>query len=371
MKRTMNIISFVLLMMLHQAGWSATGNLFTVTGTGTVATLDITVCLNGKGPLSCQDYTVTRETLSIRTVAPNHTYPAAGIKINTPGYTVSGCSLFSNDYCLFSVSDTTAATITATSTATAIALTSISPSSGTASGGTGFTLTGTNLTGATAVTFGGLAATSVNVVNSTTVTGVTPAHAAGAVDVVITAPQGTATLTGGYTYLATAVGQSSGGGVIACLNGGLNNLIAATADNSTGIEWGGLGTTTNATSNRNGATNTTTIVTALGANGGTPYAAQLCSNYEVDSQGNNPCQAGNTCYTDWFLPAGNNSGASGQLNCLYTNRVVVGGFSAAGYWSSTELSASFAGLQNFVNGSQNAGLKSSTWRVRCVRAFTP
>ncbi|WBV69267.1 IPT/TIG domain-containing protein [Legionella pneumophila] len=100
-------------------------------------------------------------------------------------------------------------------------------------------LTGTGLTGATAVTFGGIAATSVNVVNSTTVTAVTPAHAIGPVDVVIDTPVGGATLANGYTYLTTAVGQPSGGGIIACLNPG-NNLIAATTDISTGIVWGGL-----------------------------------------------------------------------------------------------------------------------------------
>jgi fructose/tagatose bisphosphate aldolase len=82
------------------------------------------------------------------------------------------------------------------------------------------------LTGATGVTFGGSAATSVNVVNSTTVTAVTPAHAAGAVDVVITTPSGSATDTNGYTYLTTAVGQSAYGGKIACLNGSLNNHSA-------------------------------------------------------------------------------------------------------------------------------------------------
>jgi hypothetical protein len=189
------------------------------------------------------------------------------------------------------------------------------------------------------------------------------------VDVVITAPQGTATLTNGYTYLTTAVGQSSGGGVIACLNTGLNNLIAATADISTGIQWGGPGTTTNATSTTNGAANTTTIVNALGA--GTGYAAGLCSNYQVDSQGNTPCQPGNTCYTDWFLPAGNNTGASGQLNCLYANRVVVGGFSAAFYWSSTEDNAVSAWSQNFGNGLEGLVIKVNPWRARCVRAFTP
>ncbi|OGV35610.1 MAG: hypothetical protein A3E88_06595 [Legionellales bacterium RIFCSPHIGHO2_12_FULL_35_11] len=254
-------------------------------------------------------------------------------------------------------------------------LDTVSPSSGAASGGTGVTLTGSGFTGATGVTFGGAAATSVNVVSSTSVTAVTPAHATGAVDVVITTPSGTGTKTDGYTYATTAVGQSAYGGTIACLNGSLNNLIAATADNSTGIEWGGFGTNTNATSTTDGATNTEVIVTALGANGGTPYAAQLCSNYAIDSQGNTPCESGNTCYNDWFLPAGNNTTSTGQLNCLYTNRTAIGGFTGQEYWSSTEENQDVAHLQTFGgpgSGSQAAAPKSvDVIRVRCVRSFTP
>ena len=60
------------------------------------------------------------------------------------------------------------------------------------------TITGTNLAGTSGVTFGGTAATSVVVVNGTTVTCTTPAKAAGAVNVVLTTPGGTAT--SGYTY---------------------------------------------------------------------------------------------------------------------------------------------------------------------------
>jgi len=251
-------------------------------------------------------------------------------------------------------------------------LSAISPTSGTASGGTGFTLSGTGLSGATSVTFGGISATSVNVINSTTVTGVTPAHAAGVVDVVITTPSNAATLTNGYTYVATTIGQSSNGGIIACLNGGLNNLISATADNSTSIRWHELGgPTTFAQSDTNGAANTATIVSALGAGS---YAAQLCNDFEVDSQGNTPCQAGNTCYNDWFLPAGNNLTASGQLNCLYTNRATIGGFVNGIYWSSTEITAvpsELAWIQDFNTGNQSTAPKLSTLRVRCVRAFSP
>lgn len=250
-----------------------------------------------------------------------------------------------------------------------ITISSVNPPSGTASGGTGVTLTGVGFTGATAVTFGGQAATSVNVVNSTTVTAVTPASAAGVVDVEITTPTGSATLINGYTYLISAVGQAAFGGTIACLNGGLNNLIAATADNSVGIEWGGVGIVTNATSIADGASNTATIVATLG--GAPTYAAALCSTYEVDSQGNAPCQAGNTCYNDWFLPAGNNPAASGQLNCLYTNQIAIGGFIGGLYWSSTENSNNFAWNQDFSNGLESTAIKSDVYSVRCVRSFTP
>lgn len=247
-------------------------------------------------------------------------------------------------------------------------LTQVNPNSGTVLGGTSVTLTGTGLTGATGVTFGGVPASGVNVVNSTTVAAVTPAFpAAVPVFVSISAPAGGATLANGYTYVAAAVGQPSGGGVIGCLNGGLNDLIAAVSDISAGIVWGGSGTQTNAVSSTNGATNTTTIVNVLGNNGGTPYAAELCNDYEIDSQGNIPCQVGNVCYDDWFLPADD------QLACLYTNRVAIGGFNAASYWSSTESlggSTVFANTYDFVTGI--GGIitpKTQLQPVRCVRAI--
>lgn len=243
-------------------------------------------------------------------------------------------------------------------------LASINPNSGTALGGTGVTLTGSGLTGATAVLFDGIAADHVNVINSTTVTAVIPAHAAGFVDVSIVTPVGRLTLANAYTYVATEVGQHSDGGSIACLNGGVNNLIAATTDNSTdGIQWGGYGTAIG-TSDTDGTTNTTTIVNKLGAGN---YAAQLCNDFEVDSQGHTPCQTGYTCYDDWFLPA------KDQLNCLFINRAAIGGFADAYYWSSTELSYNPAGhawYQLFTNGNQYDDHKGYLIRARCVRAIT-
>lgn len=79
-------------------------------------------------------------------------------------------------------------------------LDSVSPANGAAAGGDAVTLTGSQFEGVTGVTFGGVAATSVEVVSDTEVTCVAPAHAAGAVDVVVTNPVGSDTLTGGFTY---------------------------------------------------------------------------------------------------------------------------------------------------------------------------
>ncbi len=92
---------------------------------------------------------------------------------------------------------------------------SISPSFGPTAGATAFTITGTGfVTGAT-ITVGSSAATSVAFVNSTSLTGVTPAHAAGTADVIVTNPDTqTGILAAGFTYVGpptiTAVSPSSG-----------------------------------------------------------------------------------------------------------------------------------------------------------------
>ncbi len=81
--------------------------------------------------------------------------------------------------------------------------TSITPSTGTTAGGRTVIIAGTNLNGATSVTFGGTAAASYTVNSDTQITAVTPAKTAGAVNVVITTPEGTATGAGAYTYTTT------------------------------------------------------------------------------------------------------------------------------------------------------------------------
>jgi hypothetical protein len=80
-------------------------------------------------------------------------------------------------------------------------ITSITPNFGPTGGGTAVTIVGYGFTGATSIRFGGTDGT-CTVVSDTQITCVTPAHQAGPVDVVITAPLGTVTAPGGYTFVA-------------------------------------------------------------------------------------------------------------------------------------------------------------------------
>jgi hypothetical protein len=89
-------------------------------------------------------------------------------------------------------------------------VTGITPSSGPAGGGTGVTITGTGFLAGATVKLGGTAASNVVVASSTSITVTSAAHAAGAVDVVVTNSDGqSATRAGGYTYNAASVGSIS------------------------------------------------------------------------------------------------------------------------------------------------------------------
>ena len=83
----------------------------------------------------------------------------------------------------------------------------ITPNTGTTAGGTAVSITGTGFVAGATVKLGGTAATNVNVVGSTSITATTAAHAAGAVDVVVTNTDAkSGTLTNGYTYTAATGG---------------------------------------------------------------------------------------------------------------------------------------------------------------------
>ncbi|MFE9324952.1 IPT/TIG domain-containing protein [Nocardia sp. NPDC052278] len=145
------------------AGPTAGGNNVTITGTGFTGPLTV------RFGTTATTFTVNSAT-QITAIAPAH---AAG----TVQVTVTGSGGTSNG-----VAYTYAAVPT---------LTGAVPNTGPVAGGTSVVLTGTDLTGATAVSFGGTPATSFSVDSATQITAVAPAHAAGTVQITATTAGGT------------------------------------------------------------------------------------------------------------------------------------------------------------------------------------
>ena len=170
----------------------------------------------------------------------------------------------------------------------------------------------------------------------------------------------TSTGSGTLTWTGTHyIGESYGGGkVFYVYDNGKHGLIAATSDQSTGIRWyGGSNTNTRARADGVGAglKNTALIIANQGAVDGNAFAATVCNEYSVTVDG--------VTYGDWYLPSKN------ELNLLYLQKSVVGGFASNVYWSSTEYESISAWYQDFGNGDQYLEFKVVTFYVRAIRAF--
>ncbi|MCL2511194.1 MAG: Ig-like domain-containing protein [Bacteroidales bacterium] len=153
-----------------------------------------------------------------------------------------------------------------------------------------------------------------------------------------------------------SIGDYYQGGIVFYIDAtGKHGLIAAPQDQSTGTPWwNGSYIVTGATGTAigTGRSNTTRIIQVQGEGG---YAAKLCDDLVLNG------------YTDWFLPS------KDELNLLYQNKDLIGGFATGSYdyyWSSSESSNINAWSQNFTTGNQYSGNnKNYTYRVRAVRAF--
>jgi hypothetical protein len=151
------------------SGLSTGGTTVTITGSNFTGATKVTF-----GPVAATSFTVVSST-EITAVSPAEAPGSHYIVVYTPGgYAPNN----SSDLFTFNPPPP--------------AITSISPSSGPAAGGTTVTITGTNLGGATKVTFGPVAATSFTVVSSTEITAVSPAEAAGSHYIVVDTPGGVA-----------------------------------------------------------------------------------------------------------------------------------------------------------------------------------
>ncbi|MFD4925663.1 IPT/TIG domain-containing protein [Streptomyces goshikiensis] len=115
-------------------------------------------------------------------------------------------------------------------------VTAVAPNNGPASGGTSVTITGTGFTGATAVRFADLPATSFTVNSATQITAVTPSGSPGGATVTVTTPAGTSVVSAAsyFFYIASPVltdaspaqGPTSGGTLVTLTGSSLLNASA-------------------------------------------------------------------------------------------------------------------------------------------------
>lgn len=209
---------------------------------------------------------------------------------------------------------------------------SISPTSGTVDGGTAVTITGTDFVVGATVTIGGIATTSVSVVNSTTITAKTPAHAAGTVDVVVTNPATQSnTLMGGFTFVGilAITAQPADFSYSATLTG---DPVTRTASFAVGVNdstGGGAGWNLQASTGPltkeadtiPAANHTITSATATGATGTTPTNSVV---YPLPL----PTSAGK------IYNAATNTG-TGQATVTLNTQLVVPADTAAGTYAAT------------------------------------
>jgi streptogramin lyase len=174
------------------AGPLTGGTAITITGTGFVAGATVAV-----GGTAATSVVVVNATTITAITPPRAVAGAVSVSVSTPGGTGSRSSAFT-----YQVAPT---------------ITQVSPNAGPLAGGTPITVTGTGFTTGASLRIGGAVATSVLVVNPTTLTAVTPSGVAGAATASVTTAGGTGSLPNAFNYLPapTVTGVSPGTGPLA------------------------------------------------------------------------------------------------------------------------------------------------------------
>jgi hypothetical protein len=118
-------------------------------------------------------------------------------------------------------------------------------------------------------------------------------------------------------------------------------------------KWGPSANITNATSNTNGQSNTTQIVTNQGSYNNGNYAAKYCN--DLVKYG----------FSDWYLPS---KDELTQMGVNITGITDINSSTNAYYWSSTESSSNnvWAKILNPNTAISNV-IKTNTYRARCIR----
>lgn len=155
------------------------------------------------------------------------------------------------------------------------------------------------------------------------------------------------------------IGEKFGGGIVFSVDAnGEHGLIASTADQSTSAKWYAstyLWTLALGDGPGAGKSNSVIIIASQGYGDGSVYAARVTHEFTTSQN--------NYTYADWYLPS------LSELNLMYQSKVIIGGFSSANYWSSTETDNNLSYSIDFSNGTQNLYLKNFAFNVRAIRSF--
>ena len=206
-------------------------------------------------------------------------------------------------------------------------ITSVSPGSGPLTAGTLITIKGSNLTGASIITIGGVATTNIVVVSGTSVTTIAPANSvAGAKDVALTTVGGTTTLPNAFTYIAAPTITS-----VSPISGPLTagTAITITGTNLTGassVFVGGIAATSIVVT----STNSLTAVTPAGSVGSKDVSVTTIGG--IGSKQNSfayiaPPSITSVTPTSGPLTAGTTITITGT-NLTDASRVLIGGIAA-------------------------------------------
>lgn len=85
-------------------------------------------------------------------------------------------------------------------------------------------------------------------------------------------------------------------------------------------------------------------------------AVQACNRYSSTWNG--------VTYADWYIPS------IYELQLLYGQRAIVGGFASSGYWTSNyKYGSAGAWVTNFATGNLYVNYTAGTENVRVIRSF--
>ena len=321
-----------------------------LTSSGEKVILNFLSSLGGTitGTLGVTGNTTISGTTTLTGINNTGTITNTGALINTGNLTVNG-----NGTITGTLGVTGATTITGTLTLPSLSASTLIGTDGSSQLGT-VSLTGDITTNGLVATLSNTGVISGTYGSSTAVPQIT-VDSKGRITTITT----TAITASGGSTITHTIGESYGGGIVFYVyDNGNHGLIAATSDQSSGIRWyGGSNTNTRARANGVGAglKNTAIIIANQGAVDGNAFAATLCNEYTVTVNG--------VTYGDWYLPSKH------ELNLLYSQKTVVGGFANNYYWSSTELVNNYAWYQRFNDGDQDYDIKGNAAYVRAIRSF--